>query len=215
MTAESYVNGIVKKIRCGGKRKREIRKQLLAEVRLRMEQGYSLQKVIGEMGSVKEIADSFNENIPDGDRKRYTKTRLLMLLLPIVLVLLALIGAGYWFMPKVTDIGQSRYFQQETVERKMQDTVTLFNAGDYDALQTEAVPELQPYLTAEALENAKQQTAAEWGEFQQFGAVYMQELTQGNRHYAVGEITAHYERVNVIFRLTYDETMKLTGLYMR
>ncbi len=215
MKAENYVNDIVRKIQCGGKRKREIRRQLLAEIQIQVEQGNSLEDVIGQMGAVKEIAEGFNENLSEGERKRYARTRLLKFLVPIALAVLALVGAGYWFMPKAVDLSQSQYFDREALERKMQETVTLFNAGDYEALRAEAAPELQPYLTAEAMEDARKKTAADWGGFQQFGASDLLEVTQGNQHFAVGEIAVTYENVKVIFRLTYDEEMKLSGIYMR
>lgn len=215
MTAERYVNSIVRKIRCGGKRKREIRKQLLADIHMQIEQGDLLEEVIRQMGPVKEIAESFNENMSKAENRRYLAGKCIKFLLPIVLVLCALIGGGYWLIPRAADIGQSNCFEQEAVERKMQETITLFNAGDYEALRTEAIPQMQLHLNEEEMGKAKEQTAADWGEFQRFGTVYMQEVIQGNNHYVVGEITATYENVSVIFRLMYDENMKLAGLYMR
>lgn len=215
MTAEKYVNSIVRKIRCGGKRKREIRKQLLADIHMQIEQGELLEDVIRQMGPVKEIAESFNESISKAEHRRYLVNKCLKILLPIVLVLGVLIVGGYWLIPRAADISQSDCFEQEAVERKMQETIILFNAGDYEALRAEAIPQLQPHLNEEEMGNAREQTAADWGEFQRFGTVYMQELIQGNNHYVVGEITATYEKVSVIFRLMYDEDMKLAGLYMR
>lgn len=215
MTAEKYVNCIVRKIRCGGKRKREIRKQLLTDIRMQTEQGALPEDVIRQMGSVKEIAESFNENVSKAEHRKYLADKCLKILLPIVLVLCVLIGAGYWLIPRTADISRSDCFEQEAVERKMQETITLFNEGDYEALRAEAIPQMQPHLNEEEMGNAKEQTAADWGEFQRFGTVYMQELIQGNNHYVVGEITATYENVSVIFRLMYDENMKLAGLYMR
>lgn len=215
MTAEKYVNCIVRKIRCGSKRKREIRKQLLADIRMQTEQGARLEDVIRQMGAVDEIAESFNENISKAERRRYLTGKCLRIILPIVLILGVLMGAGYWFIPRTADISQSNCFEQEAVERKMQETITLFNAGDYEALRAEAIPQMQPHLNEEEMGSAREQTAADWGEFQRFGTVYMQELIQGNNHYVVGEITATYENVSVIFRLMYDENMKLAGLYMR
>lgn len=215
MTAESYVNGIVKKIHCGGSRKKEIKKQLLADIHMQTEQGTALEEVIEQMGSAQEIADSFNEELSKAERRKYSWNRILKICIPIAAVLLVLIWAGYWFLPKGADLSQSDYFEQETVERKMQETVTLLNAGDYETLCRKAIPEMQPYLTEEGMEKIMEQIADDWGEFRQFGAIYTQELIQGKNHYAVGEITVAYENVNVIFRLTYDTDMKLAGLYIR
>ena len=45
--------------------------------------------------------------------------------------------------------------------------------------------------------------------------VYMAEVIQGGRHFAVGEMTVTYENVSATYRLTYDENMRLAGLYVR
>ena len=61
----------------------------------------------------------------------------------------------------------------------------------------------------------KQILEEDWGERGQFGTAYIAELSQGNEHYAVGEIMVAYEKVNVTYRLTFDQDMRLAGLYVR
>ena len=39
MDAKKYVNAIVRKIKCDGKKKKEIKKQLLTDIHVRMKQG--------------------------------------------------------------------------------------------------------------------------------------------------------------------------------
>ncbi len=67
MTAKQYVNAIVKKIRCDGKKKKDIRQQLLADVNARVSHGETLEDIISKMGGVNEIADGFNETISEKD----------------------------------------------------------------------------------------------------------------------------------------------------
>ena len=55
----------------------------------------------------------------------------------------------------------------------------------------------------------------DWGERKKFGAVYMAEVIQGNKHLAVGEMTVTYENVSVTYRLSYDEDLRLAGIYVR
>ena len=38
MNANQYINGIMRKIKCGGKKKKEIRKQLFTDINFRLEQ---------------------------------------------------------------------------------------------------------------------------------------------------------------------------------
>ena len=74
---------------------------------------------------------------------------------------------------------------------------------------------MKSVLNAETMGKAKGALSDDWGERKQFGTVYMAELVQGNRHFAVGEITVTYENVSATYRLTYDENMRLSGIYVR
>ena len=63
MTAETYVKQIVKKVKCSRKKREEIRRQLLADINLEVEQGEALDKVILRMGEPISIADEFNQMV--------------------------------------------------------------------------------------------------------------------------------------------------------
>lgn len=215
MDANKYVNAIARKIKCGGKKKKEIKKQLMTDIDMRMKQGEQLEEIILQMGTAKEIADGFNENISSKEQKRYARYKVLKIVLPIVAVLVFLVLYGYWMLPKSYDIGQSECFDQEQVEAAMKETIELLDAGDYAALQESAIPQMQSLLNAETMDKAKGALSDDWGERKQFGTVYMVEVVQGNMHFAVGEITVAYENVSATYRLTYDEKMRLSGIYVR
>lgn len=215
MDANKYVNAIARKIKCGGKKKKEIKKQLMTDIDMRMKQGEQLEEIILQMGTAKEIADGFNENISSKEQKRYARYKVLKIVLPIVAVLVFLVLYGYWMLPKSYDIGQSECFDQEQVEAAMKETIELLDAGDYAALQESAIPQMQSLLNAETMDKAKGALSDDWGERKQFGTVYMAEVIQGNLHFAVGEITVAYENVSATYRLTYDEKMRLSGIYVR
>lgn len=215
MDANKYVNAIARKIKCGGKKKKEIKKQLMTDIDMRMKQGEQLEEIILQMGTAKEIADGFNENISSKEQKRYARYKVLKIVLPIVAVLVFLVLYGYWMLPKSYDIGQSECFDQEQVEAAMKETIELLDAGDYVALQESAIPQMQSLLNAETMDKAKGALSDDWGERKQFGTIYMVEVVQGNMHFAVGEITVAYENVSATYRLTYDEKMRLSGIYVR
>lgn len=215
MTATQYVKAIVRKIKCSGNKKKEIEKQLLYDIDLRMEQGEKLEDIIVQMGTVREIAESFNENISVQEQKKYTRNRILKIVIPIVLILAILICLVYWVLPKRLDIENSEHFDKAQIEEAMKDTVKLLDAGDYAALQDTAISQMKEVLNAETMENAKKHISDNWGERLQFGNAYIAEVVQQNTHYAVGEITVTYDNVSVVYTITYDENMKLAGLYMR
>ena len=215
MDEKRYVNAVARKLKCGGKRKREIKRQLLADMQARENQGERLDDIISRMGKAEEIAEGFNENISAEERKRYARNRVLKIVIPISLALFFLGMAGYWLFPKTVDIGKSRYFDKEEVEAAMKETVELLDAEEYAVLQENAIPQMQSLLNAETRESMRKALSDEWGERKQFGAVYLVEVIQGNRHLAVGEMTVTYENVSVTYRLSYDEDMRLAGIYVR
>ena len=215
MDAKKYVNDIVKKIKCNGKKKKEIKKQLLMDIDMRMRQGERLEEIISQMGTVKEIADGFNENISLKEQKQYARNKVLKIAIPIIVVLVFLILFVYWILPKSFDIEQSRYFNREQVEAAMKETIELLDERDYIALQESAIPQMRPLLNAETMDDVKGGLSDDWGERKLFGAVYMVELVQGTGHFVVGEITVTYENVSATYRLTYDKDMRLAGIYVR
>lgn len=215
MDEKRYVNAVARKLKCGGTRKREIKRQLLADMQARENQGERLDDIISRMGKAEEIAEGFNENISVEERKRYARNRVLKIVIPIALALVFLGMAGYWLFPKTVDIEKSRYFDKEEVEAAMKETVELLDAEEYAALQENAIPQMQSLLNAETRKSMRETLSDDWGERRQFGAVYLVEVVQGNRHLAVGEMTVTYENVSVTYRLTYDEDMRFAGIYVR
>lgn len=215
MNEKQYVNAIARKIKCGGEKKKEIKKQLLMDIHLRKEQGEQLEEIISHMGTATEIADSFNETISIKEQKRYVRNKVLKIVLPVVAILILLILFVYWILPKSTEIEQSKYFSKEQVEKAMKETIELLDAEAYEDLQKNAIPQMQSILNAETIHSVKEKLSDNWGERKSFGAVYMAEMTQGNQHFAVGEITVTYENVSVTYRLTYDEDMRFAGIYIR
>ena len=84
MNVNNYVNKIVRKIKCSTARRKEIRKQLQMDIELRMQQGESLEQIMSQMGDIKEIADSFNENISAAEKKKYTLKKILTIVAVVV-----------------------------------------------------------------------------------------------------------------------------------
>ena len=215
MDEKRYVNAVARKLKCGGKRKKEIKRQLLSDIQMRENQGERLEEIISRMGKAEEIAGSFNESISVKEQRRYAGNRVLKIVIPIVLALTFIAVSVYWIFPKTVDIEKSRVFDKEEVEAAMKETVELLDAEEYAVLQENAIPQMQSFLNAETRESIRETLSDDWGERKQFGAVYMAEVIQGNTHLAVGEMTVTYENVSVTYRLTYDEDMRFAGIYVR
>ena len=215
MNADRYVNNVAKKIKCDGKKKKEIKLQLLTDINMRIERGEALEQIIAQMGAASEIVEGFNENISEEEKKKYRRNKVLKIVIPIASVLVLLAVFIYWMLPKGRDIEQSKYFNKAGVEAAMKETIELIDAGEFEALQEKAIPQMQTFLNEEEIDKVKGGMSDDWGERRQYGVVYAVEIVQGNKRFAVGEITVTYDNITVTYRLTYDKDMRLAGLYVR
>ena len=106
MDAQKYVKAIARKIKCSGKKKKEIKKQLMTDIQMRIKQGEQLEEIISQMGTVREIAEGFNENISEEEQKRFVRNRVLKIVVPVITVLILLVLLVYWMLPKSFDIAK-------------------------------------------------------------------------------------------------------------
>lgn len=215
MNADQYVNNVARKIKCDGKKKKEIKRQLLTDINMRIARGEALEQIIAQMGAASEIAEGFNENISAEEKKKYRRNKVLKIVIPIAAVLVLLAVFIYWMLPKGMDIEQSKYFDKAQVEAAMKETIERMDAGEFESLQENAIPQMKAFLNEEELAKVRGKMSDNWGERRQFGVVYVAEVAQGDKHFAVGEITVSYDNITVTYRLTYDEDMRLAGLYVR
>lgn len=215
MSAEKYVDSVVRKVRCGREKKKEIRRQLLSDITAACEEGESLESIIGRMGSAAEAAEEFNQNLLEAEQKRYRREKRWKIFGCIAVVLVLLLSGIYWFLPKTYELSKGGYFDGETVEARMQEVIAELDRGDYEAMQAKATEEMKPMLTAEYMESARGTVSDDWGTLEAYGTVYAVQVKQQRKRYAVGQITVGYENVSVTYTLTFDEDMKLAGLYIR
>ena len=215
MTAEKYVKQIVRGLKCSGKKKREIQRQLLADIEAELSDGETLESILKRMGDAKEAAAEFNQNMPESERKGYVRERRRKFCCAGVLLICLLAALAYWFLPRTKEIAQGDVFSEEAVEKKTKDVVLLLDEEDYDTLKAMAIEEMEQFLNQENMDSARDQIAKDCGAFRQFGNVYMAEVEQQGKKFAVVELTAAYEKTNITYTISFDEDMKLAGLYMR
>lgn len=215
MTAEKYVKKILKNVHCSSAKKKDIQKQLLADMEERISKGEALENVISQMGTVKEVADSFNENISPEEQKSYRRTRGLKIVALVVIIIGVLAALVYWMLPKARSIEASNIFSKAQVEAAVTETIALLDDGDYEALQKKATSQMAEVLDADTMEAAKLQVGADWGEQTAAGTIYMQEIVQMNVHYAICQVNVAYENRSVTYTITFDKEMKLAGIYMK
>lgn len=219
MRAETYVDKIVKQIQCSKSKKEEIRKQLLGDIRERVAAGESEEAVIAQMGTVEELAQEFNESFSAKERKRSRKAKSTKMIIITILVIIGLFAIAtallYWMLPKGTDISESSIFVKEQVEARVEEVINLLDDGAYDTLAENATEQMAGVLNDEDMDAAKQLVGDDWGARVELGTIYMQEVEQQGVHYVITQVAASYENVTVTYTITFDENMKLAGIYMK
>ena len=213
MNAEKYVKEIVKRLKCTGTKRKEIGSQLLSDIAARREQGESLEQIMESMGQPQEIADAFWQDFSDADKKAYRRGKIVRTVSEIILALIASSLLAGWLMPKPAALGDD--LSQEEIAASVEQVITLLNEGDFDGLQDMAVDKLKSKLTPEVIDPVRQQISQDWGEMQSIGKTYVQGMKQKGTLIIVTQTDAIYENVSVVYTISFDEDLKLGGLYIR
>ena len=74
---------------------------------------------------------------------------------------------------------------------------------------------LAEMMNKEEMDQAKSNFGDDWGEFQNFGEVYLIESTRMGQHSAIAQINASYENTSVTYTLSFNEDMELNGVWMK
>ena len=106
-------------------------------------------------------------------------------------------------------------FDVQVVEQHVMATIDRFEKDDIAGLQREATLELRPHLTAEQVTGAKAEFAPKWGPRGAVGKPLMTAGKEGDNWYVICELAVGYKATAVVYRLTYDENMKLAGFFVR
>ncbi len=215
MTAEKYVNAVIRRVKCSGKQRRELRQQLLSDISAAREQGEQMNEILERMGSIDTVAKEFNENLPEQEQKKFRRTRMTCILSAALLLLVCLALVAWWLSPKYAEIGSDGRFQEQEITARLSEVVQMLNENDYASLREQCIPVMERVLTEETFKPIKEQISKDWGAFQSLGKPYMAEMTQQGKVFAVVQVSAIYENISVTFTITFDSDMRLAGLYMR
>lgn len=213
MNAEKYVKEIVTRVKCTGAKRKEIGSQLLSDIAARREQGETLEQIMESMGQPQEIAEAFCQNLSDADKKAYRRSRIRKVIVDIVLMLIVVSILTWWMMPKPAVLGDD--LSQEEIEASVENVISLLNEDDFDGLQDIATDKLKNKLTRETIDMVRQNISEDWGGMQSVGRVYAQGIKQKGDLIIVTQTDAIYENVSVVYTISFDENLRLGGLYIR
>lgn len=213
MDAERYVNDIVRKIKCTGARNKEIRNQLLSDIAARREQGESMEQIMESMGSAREIAEAFCQDLSDADKRAFRRRRIGVIAGAVIMALAVLAACIWWILPKPAALGDD--FSEEEITARIENVVDLLDENDFAALQEISVDKIRSALTKETIDKVRQDISDDWGSRQSLGRVYAQGARQCGKFIIVTQVDAIYENVSVVYTISFDQELRLAGLYMR
>ena len=136
MTAERYVKEVGKLLKCRASKKKEVKRQLLAEINRAAANGEPLEDVLGRMGIPWDYANQYNDNFDKAERKAAKRERVLKIWGIVLLVLAVLTAVVYWNLPKWSDISESSVFSEERVKAQAEEIIRLYSDNEFESPDT-------------------------------------------------------------------------------
>lgn len=219
MEQKEYLAMFRRNLKYGKARREEICRDMESDIRSALEEGETWAEISARLGTPPEAAKEFNDAMPEAERKKRKRNRILIILLSVV-VCLGLAAGGwmlYWHsLPKSLELGASGLFTQSELQQSAEQIVAKMSEEDYtgliDAFFSE---EIRTHVTPEQLSAARAQTTPEWGAFETVNNMQFYEVEQSGRHWATVIVEARYQNRVVIYTLSFDESLKLTGFFVR
>ena len=218
MNEKRYIQQIVRRLQCTKQQKKEIQKQLKSDIQAALLAGDSMKEIQERMGNPVNVAREFNENFKPEEKKQAKKEKRGKIIWLILCVCIILGGLLYWWFPKVGELGSSGLYNVDEVQEQIETVIDLLNAEDYETLADLSDKRMKPMFAEEERESwkqAKDTIESDWGKFVSLGNSYTVEIEQMGKKFVIAQINASYENVSVTYTITFDEEMKLAGLYMR
>ena len=215
MNAEKYAGRVAKYLKCSGKRKREIKRQITSDILAAAEEGGSLEQVIQNMGEPKALAAEFNENFSEAEKRAAGRAKLWKILAIVFTVLFVLAALVWWVLPKSKYLSDSKVFSEEQVRERAELVIKLFNEEDYAELQPYLTKEMDEFMSQETMKQLKLYIGDDWGAMTNVGNIYLMEISQMGQKYAVVQMTVSYEKVGMTYTMNFDKDLKLGGFYLK
>lgn len=218
MTKKNYISVIVKGLKCTKAKKEDIKKQLTSDIEGALEGGETMEEIIKRMGKPQNVIKEFNDNFPEEEIKAAKKHKRIVIGSVSAAVLLFLILFMAWWWPRTSEIGTSEIFQEEDIKKQTEVVVELLDSKDYDGLKAmsdKAMGDLFSEKNIQEWDNIRTSLSENWGNLVSYGQYYMVEIKQMGKHYATVQVNVSYENISVTYTLSFDEEMRLAGLYMK
>lgn len=215
MTAQQYVNQVVKLLKCSSAKKREAKAQILADINEKIAGGKTLDEVLAQMGIPWDFANLYNDRFDKSERSSAKREKNIRIGVAVVVALAVIAGIVLSYWPRFGDINESEIFDAVQVENEAVRIVELFGDNDFEDIVKCMNDDMKATLNAATLYYAKSQFNSDFGEFMAIEQVEVMEVTQSGERYAMAQLSVLYANINVSYTVTFDENMKLAGFYFK
>lgn len=214
MNQDKYIKIVLKNINCSKKDKLKIKEDLKSDISIALANGETWLEIMGRLGSPKELADDLNENFDYPVKSNSKRNLFIGIFVGIVAVVVIMSCLFNYFVPESYPINESEIFDENTLNEQVQVVVNCLNADDYDELMNMSDDLIKQSLSHEDLKSVIK-TLGELGDFKSITRINFVEVKNRGEVMAVGEVVALYDQKSVTYTISFDEDMKLVGLYMK
>lgn len=216
MNQEKYIHSILKKLKCSNSKKNEIKRELQSDIAGAMETGESLENIIARMGSPRALAEEFNDNFSKEELRACKRKKIIKITGITAGVLLVLLLALFYFLPKSYPLEQRGIYTEATVTERAKEAISYFYEEDYASIREMCILEnMKKAMADENLTKARNMFGEDWGGFVTYGNAYTAEIIQMGKSMAFIQINATYKHAAVTYTLTFDENLNLCGFYVK
>lgn len=216
MNQEKYIRLVLKKLKCSGQKKNEIKKELESDIVSAEESGEALDEIMARMGTPNSLAAEFNDNFSLEELKAFKRKRLWKIPGISAGVLIILLLAVFYILPKNYPLTQRGNYVEAEVMARADEAILAFAEKDYAAIRGMCASDsAKNVLSDETLSGARALFPDEWGAFITYGNAYTAEVVQRGISMAVIQMNATYENTAVTYTLMFDENLSLCGFYVK
>lgn len=216
MNQEQYVKAVLKKLKCSGGKKKEIRREMEADIAAALEGGETWEAVRSRMGEASAVAAEFNDNFPQEELNAAKRKKGWTVVGIVAAVLIVFAAVGFFAVPKSYPVEQRGNYSEAQVIEQAKTIIDRFNEEDYEAIREMcATEEMAQVMTEENLADARNMFGEEWGSLVSYGNAYSVEVVQMGVSIAVVQINATYENTGITYTISLDKDLKLCGFYMK
>lgn len=215
MEKQEYLDKVMKKVYCAGKKRRNIREELKGKMEDLINGGKTIEGAISEIGTVNDVSKRYNEKLGMFDKIAFYAVKVLKIVVSVAAALLVIWLIGSIFMPKKLDITGSEVFDKAAVEDMTKQIIEMVESEDADSIKEISSARMERYATVENIKSTKEAVAKTWGNRVSIESIDSMEIVQMKKHAAACQVIIQYDNTKVMYTVIFDDNMEIYDMYLK